>query len=115
MITTTHSHKHWTDKGGHVKGGEPSAPATPGLIPPSYTTCWDAAELIRLTILQLIPRNELSQFDQAIVTREFVAKRQEEVFQRELMTMLKPVHVENSGPLLGSDQPVHAYFTVRNY
>jgi len=25
------------------EGGEPSAPATPGLIPPSYTTCWDAA------------------------------------------------------------------------
>jgi hypothetical protein len=46
MITTTHSHKHWTDKGGHVKGGEPSAPATPGLIPPSYTTCWDAADPI---------------------------------------------------------------------
>ena len=25
------------------EGGEPSAPATPGLTPPSYTTCWDAA------------------------------------------------------------------------
>jgi hypothetical protein len=26
------------------EGGEPSAPATPGLIPLSYTTGWDAAE-----------------------------------------------------------------------
>jgi hypothetical protein len=26
---------------GRIEGG--SAPATPGLIPPSYTTCWDAA------------------------------------------------------------------------
>ena len=25
------------------EGGEPSAPATPGLILPSYTTCWDSA------------------------------------------------------------------------
>jgi hypothetical protein len=25
------------------EGGEPSAPATPGLILLSYTTCWDAA------------------------------------------------------------------------
>ena len=25
------------------EGGEPSAPATPGLIPLSYTTPWDAA------------------------------------------------------------------------
>jgi hypothetical protein len=64
--------------------------------------------LRRVVILQLIPRNELSQLDSAIVTGEFAAKRQEEVFERELMTMLTPVHVENSGPLLGSDQPVHA-------
>ena len=27
------------------EGGEPSAPATPGLILLSYTTPWDAAEL----------------------------------------------------------------------
>ncbi len=27
------------------EGGEPSAPATPGLIPLSYTTPWDAASL----------------------------------------------------------------------
>jgi hypothetical protein len=27
------------------EGGEPSAPATPGLILPSYTTPWDAAAL----------------------------------------------------------------------
>jgi hypothetical protein len=26
------------------EGGEPSAPATPGLILLSYTTCWDAAQ-----------------------------------------------------------------------
>ena len=27
-----------------TEGGEPSAPATPGLILPSYTTPWDAAQ-----------------------------------------------------------------------
>ena len=51
--------------------------------------------------LQLIPRYELSQFDPAIVTRECAAKRQKEIFEREMMEMLTSVHVENSGPLLG--------------
>jgi hypothetical protein len=36
-----------------------------------------------------------------IDTRELAAKRQEEVFARELMTMLTPIHAENSGTLLG--------------
>jgi hypothetical protein len=67
-----------------------------------------------VVVLQFTPRNELSQLDPPIVTREFAAKRQEEVFKRELLTMLTPIHVENSGPLLGSDQPVHAQSTVRN-
>jgi hypothetical protein len=44
--------------------------------------------------------SELSQLDSAIVAREFSAKRQE-VNERELMTMVTPIHVENSGPLLG--------------
>jgi hypothetical protein len=56
----------------------------------------------------------LPQFDPAIVAREFVAKPQEEVFERELMTMLMSIHVENSGPLLGLNQPLGAHFTVRN-
>ena len=29
------------------------------------------------------------------------------------MTMLTPVHVENSGPLLGSNRPVCAHFSVK--
>jgi len=62
--------------------------------------------LRRVVVLKFIPRNELSQLDSAIITREFAAKRQKKVFERELMTMLKPIHVENSGPLLGSNQPV---------
>jgi hypothetical protein len=71
------------------------------------------AELRRVVVLQLIPRNELSQLDPAIVAREFAAKRQEEVFEQELMTVLTPVHVENSGPLLGSNRPVCTHFTVK--
>jgi hypothetical protein len=46
--------------------------------------------------------------------RGLAAKRQEEVFERELMTMLTSVHVENSRPLLGSDRPLHAHFTAEN-
>jgi hypothetical protein len=71
------------------------------------------AELRRVVVLQLIPRNELCELDPAIVTREFAAKRQEEIFERELMTMLTPVHVENSGARLGSDRPAFAHFTVK--
>jgi hypothetical protein len=29
------------------------------------------------------------------------------------MTVLTPVHVENSGPLLGSNRPVCTHFTVK--
>ncbi len=79
--------------------------------------CWRSeslAELGLVIILQLIPRNELRQLDPAIVTREFAAERQEEVFERELMTMLTSVHVENSGSLWGSNRPVCAHFTVKN-
>jgi hypothetical protein len=53
----------------------------------------------------------MSQLDPAIVTREFATKWQEEVLERELTTMLTPVHVENSDPLLGSTQPVLAHFS----
>ena len=45
--------------------------------------CWRSkslAELSRVIFLQLIPRNELIQLDLAIVTREFAAKCQKEVF-----------------------------------
>jgi hypothetical protein len=64
---------------------------------------------------QLIPGNEISLLDPAIVTREFVAKRQEEVFERELMTMLSSVHVENSGQGSGSNRPNLQHFIVNNY
>jgi hypothetical protein len=30
------------------------------------------------------------------------------------MTMLTPIHVENSGPLLGSNQPVGAHVSDKN-
>ncbi|QPN59278.1 hypothetical protein H8F24_14690 [Synechococcus sp. CBW1002] len=59
----------------------------------------------RVVVLQLIPGNELSKLDPAIVTREFAAKRQEEILKRELMTMLAPIHVENSGLLFGDIEP----------
>ena len=71
-------------------------------------------EFRRVVVLQLIPRNKLSQLDPAVLTREFAAKRQEEIFKRELMTMLTPVHVENFEPLLGSNQPFCVHLTARN-
>ena len=43
--------------------------------------------------------------DPAIITGEFPAERQEKVLERKLMTMHTPVHVENSGQPLGSNQP----------
>jgi hypothetical protein len=54
-------------------------------------------------------------FDQRAtrIRGEFAAKRQEEVLERELMTMLTPVHVENSGPLLGSNRPIPAHFSPK--
>ena len=79
--------------------------------------CWRSksfTELSRVIILQLIPRNELSQLDPAIVTREFAVKRQKEVFERELITMLTSVHVGNSGPLLGANEPDPVHFTREN-
>jgi len=71
------------------------------------------AELSREVILQLIPRNELSQLDLAIVTRKLAAKEQKEVFEQELMTMLTPIHVENSVPLLCSDWSIGAHFNAK--
>ena len=54
------------------------------------------------------------QLDPAIVAREFAAKRQEEVFKRELMTRLASVHVENSGRLFGRNRRICEHFTGRN-
>jgi hypothetical protein len=48
-------------------------------------------------ILLLTPGNELGQFDPAVVTREFAAKRQEEVFKRELVAMHTSTHIETAG------------------
>jgi hypothetical protein len=47
-------------------------------------------------LLQIIPRDQLSQLDPAVFASEFSSKRQEEVFKRELVTMSTSVHVENS-------------------
>lgn len=63
------------------------------------------AELSCIVIFQLIPWDQLSQLDPAIVTRELSSKRQEDVLERELITMLTSVHVENSGQLLGANEP----------
>ena len=71
--------------------------------------CWcseSVPELSRIINPPVIPRNELSQLDPVIITRKFAAERQEEVYERELMTMLTSVHVENCETLLGSNQPV---------
>jgi len=64
-----------------------------------------------IVVLQLIPWDQLSQLDPAIVTRELAAKGQEEVLKRQLMTMLTPVHVEKSGPLLGSNRTIFAHYS----
>jgi hypothetical protein len=69
------------------------------------------AELGGIVIFKFIPWDQL---EPAVVTREFAAKRQEEVFKRELVTMLTPVHVENVGRLLGAFGPVRRHFTARN-
>ena len=61
--------------------------------------CWSSkpfAELSCIAIFQFIPWDQLGQLDPAVVTREFPAKRQEEVFKRELVAMLTPVHIENA-------------------
>jgi len=72
------------------------------------------AELGSVAILLLIPRNEVSGLDPAIVSREFAAKRQEEVLKRELITMLAPVHVENSERLVGRNEPIQTYYITKN-
>jgi hypothetical protein len=59
------------------------------------------AELRRKVIFQVVPGDELCQLDPAVITGEFAAKGQEEIFKRELMTRLASVHVENSVQLLG--------------
>lgn len=68
------------------------------------------AELSCIVIFQLIPWDQLGQLDPAIVAREFSSKRQEAVLKRELITMLKSVHVENSGRLLGLNEPNLVHF-----
>jgi len=55
----------------------------------------------RVVILKLYPRNEFSQPDPAIVIREFARKRQYEVLEREVLTRLTPVYVENSWTTYG--------------
>ena len=72
------------------------------------------AELSCIVIFQLIPWDQLSQLDPAIVTRELSSKRQEEVLERELITMLTSVHVENSWRLLGANEPNLVHFGREN-
>jgi hypothetical protein len=72
------------------------------------------AELGCIVVFQLFPGDQLREPDPAIVAREFAAKRQKEVFERELITMLTPVHVENSERLLGVYGPVREHFTAKN-
>ena len=72
------------------------------------------AELRRVIIFQVIPRNECCQLDPAIVARELATKWQEEVLKRELMTRLASVHVENPGRFFGANAPNCEHFTWRN-
>ena len=60
------------------------------------------AELRRVVVVQLIPGNEISQLDPAIVARELASKWQEEILERELMKTLTPIHGENSEHIIGS-------------
>jgi hypothetical protein len=69
--------------------------------------------LRRVVVVQFIPRNQLRQLDRAIITREFAAERQEKILERELMTILTSVNLENSGQLLGSNWPIGAHFSVK--
>jgi len=72
------------------------------------------AELSCIVIFQLIPWDQLSQLDPAVVTRELYSKRQEDVLERELITMLTSVHVENSGQLLGTNEPNLVHLNRKN-
>jgi hypothetical protein len=49
-----------------------------------------------------------------VITREFAAKGQEEVFKRELITRLASVHVENPGRLFGGNVPICVHSTGEN-
>ena len=64
-------------------------------------------------LTQFIPRDQLSQLDPAIVSIKLSTKWQEEILERELITMLAPIHVENSGQLWIARLHVRA-FTAMN-
>ena len=90
--------------GAPVRGGTPPQRLTLGPVQKNQSTS---------VILKLIPWDQRMQLDPAIVSREFAAKRQKEVFKRELMTRLASVHVENSGRLFGRNRRICAHFTGR--
>ena len=72
------------------------------------------AELRRVVIFQVFRRDEFGELDSAVITGEFAAKWQEEVFERELMTRLASIHVENSGRLFGRNDPICVHSTDKN-
>lgn len=49
-----------------------------------------------VVIFQVFPGHEFCQLDPTVITRDFDAYGQEEIFRRELMSRLMSVHVENS-------------------
>jgi len=79
--------------------------------------CWCTelvAELGFIVIFQIIPWDQLSQLDPAVVAIEFSSKREEEVCKRELVTMFSSAHVENSERLLGVFGPIRVHSTAEN-
>jgi len=67
------------------------------------------AELGCIDIFQFVPWDQLGQLDPAVVTRELSTKWQEEVLERELITMLAELHMECSGQILGGNEPVSVH------
>jgi hypothetical protein len=51
---------------------------------------------------KLIPRNEIRELDPEVISREFATNWQEEDLNRELLSLLAPIRVENSGRGFGS-------------
>ena len=73
--------------------------------------CIPLAELGCIDIFQFVPWDQLGQLDPAVVTRELSTKWQEEVLERELITMLAELHMESSGQILGGNEPVSVHYS----
>ena len=71
-------------------------------------------KLCCIVVFQLIPRDQFCKLDPAIITSEFAAKRQEEVFEREPMKMPTQIYVDTPGRFWVQIGSFHAHLTAKN-